>query len=298
MGAAIARLTQSMSELTTSHAQHSASLSKLGEEQRLLEQRETEMRDMIAKAEEKRSWFSAFREWMESVATFLDEKVRSTPVPLLASHPSLMLIMGLQYPPLEKLEEEHISLMKERAEMIAQRRRAEDTDDLTLFLGTPSSLQPPATEEVDDLGRTIPSVNSPAARANRASARDARRVYRRAANQQRKQTEEEQGYSTDASLPPGDADDYRTAMGRLLADAKDIMADVKAGEFKDPNVGLAKWFGEWRTKFADIYTGAWGGLGMVGAWEFWVRLEVLGWNPLEVRVCARNCCFPLLRAGR
>ena len=63
-------------------------MSKLGEEQRLLEQRETEMRDMIAKAEEKRSWFSAFREWMESVATFLDEKVRLTPVPLLALHPT------------------------------------------------------------------------------------------------------------------------------------------------------------------------------------------------------------------
>ena len=76
-----------MSELTTSHAQHSASLSKLGEEQRLLEQRETEMRDMIAKAEEKRSWFSAFREWMENVATFLDEKVRSTPLPLLHATP-------------------------------------------------------------------------------------------------------------------------------------------------------------------------------------------------------------------
>ena len=75
MGAAIARLTQSMSELTTSHAEHSSALSKLGEEQRLLEAREKEMREMIAKAEEKRSWFTAFREWVESVATFLDEKV-------------------------------------------------------------------------------------------------------------------------------------------------------------------------------------------------------------------------------
>ena len=75
MGAAIARLTQSMSELTTSHAEHSTALSKLGEEQRLLEAREKEMREMIAKAEEKRSWFTAFREWVESVATFLDEKV-------------------------------------------------------------------------------------------------------------------------------------------------------------------------------------------------------------------------------
>lgn len=48
----------------------------LGEEQLQLEAREKEMRDMIAKAEDKRSWFAAFREWVESVATFLDEKVR------------------------------------------------------------------------------------------------------------------------------------------------------------------------------------------------------------------------------
>ena len=75
MPAAIARLTQSMSELTTSHAQHSAAMAKLGEEQRILEEREKEMREMITKAEEKRSWFVAFREWVESVATFLDEKV-------------------------------------------------------------------------------------------------------------------------------------------------------------------------------------------------------------------------------
>lgn len=76
MGVAIARLTKSMSELTTSHAEHSATMSKLREEERILESREKEMREMIAKAEEKRSWFNAFREWVESVATFLDEKVR------------------------------------------------------------------------------------------------------------------------------------------------------------------------------------------------------------------------------
>jgi GC-rich sequence DNA-binding factor len=29
----------------------------------------------IGKAEAKRSWFAAFREWIETVATFLDEKV-------------------------------------------------------------------------------------------------------------------------------------------------------------------------------------------------------------------------------
>ena len=106
-----------MSELIASHTQHSTSLSKLGEEQRRLEQIETEMRDMIAKAKEKRSWFSAFRQWMVSVTTFLNEKVRSNPVPLLSSHLTL-IPTRLQYPTMKKPEEEHISLMKERAYMI------------------------------------------------------------------------------------------------------------------------------------------------------------------------------------
>lgn len=40
-----------------------------------MEAREKEMRDMVGKAEEKRGWFGSFREWVEGVAGFLDEKV-------------------------------------------------------------------------------------------------------------------------------------------------------------------------------------------------------------------------------
>ena len=40
-----------------------------------MEVREVELRAMITTAEEKRSWFASFREWIENVATFLDEKV-------------------------------------------------------------------------------------------------------------------------------------------------------------------------------------------------------------------------------
>ncbi|OCH90931.1 hypothetical protein OBBRIDRAFT_563603 [Obba rivulosa] len=256
LGAAVARLTQSLTALTTSHAQNSASMASLGEEQLQLEAREKEMREMIAKAEEKRSWFAAFREWVESVATFLDEK----------------------YPQLETLEDEHLSLLKERADMISTRRRAEDEDDLSLFLG--SVPQPiPEADEVDELGRVAPRANPAAARRDRQAARSMRRSLRRALGQGGDQ--EEEGYSTDSSLPPSDATDYKTALGKLKRRAADVMADVEADEFKDPARGLSKWFGEWRDRFGDSYTGAWGGLGMVGAWEFWVRLEILGWSPLE-----------------
>lgn len=53
-------------------------MSHLADEREALESKEKEMRDMVEKAETKRSWFNAFTEWVETVATFLDEKVNST----------------------------------------------------------------------------------------------------------------------------------------------------------------------------------------------------------------------------
>ena len=51
-------------------------MTTLAEEHAKADAHETELRRMIVNAEEKRGWFAAFREWVESVATFLDEKVR------------------------------------------------------------------------------------------------------------------------------------------------------------------------------------------------------------------------------
>jgi GC-rich sequence DNA-binding factor len=75
LGPAIARLAQQLSQLTTSHATNTAALSTLAQERGQLDNRETEMRDMVGRAEEKRAWFSSFKEWVEGVAGFLDEKV-------------------------------------------------------------------------------------------------------------------------------------------------------------------------------------------------------------------------------
>ena len=137
------------------------------------------------------------------------------------------------------------------------------------------------------MGRVIPAANPAAVRRERAAARGARRLHRRARNQS--QAQEEEGYSTDATLPPSDAADYETAIDKLLDKGKDVLSDVRAKDFREPSHGLGKWFGEWREKFADSYTGAWGGLGMVSGWEFWTRLEMLGWNPLEVSLL--YCCI-------
>lgn len=46
-----------------------------------MDDREKEMRQMVERAEAKRAWFGQFKEWVEGVAGFLDEKViLSTPI--------------------------------------------------------------------------------------------------------------------------------------------------------------------------------------------------------------------------
>jgi GC-rich sequence DNA-binding factor len=61
--------------MTSSHASHTSTLSSLADERSALESKEAEMRQLVENAEKKRSWFVAFQEWVESIASFLDEKV-------------------------------------------------------------------------------------------------------------------------------------------------------------------------------------------------------------------------------
>jgi GC-rich sequence DNA-binding factor len=161
--------------------------------------------------------------------------------------------------------------------MISKRRQADDEDDLATFMGSlPTVAKPDA--EVDELGRVNPLANSAASKRNRRLAR----IARRGAHGQA-QSAEDEGYSTDSSLSPSDAADYSTAMQKLTVDGKGILADVKADDFIDPRVGMVKWFREWRSSYDESYTRAWGGLGLVVVWEFWMRLELLGWDPIDVR---------------
>lgn len=73
---ALGRVAGSLTALTSSHSSHTTALSSLADERSSLEQKEVQMRQQIEKAERKRGWFTAFREWVENIAVFLDEKVR------------------------------------------------------------------------------------------------------------------------------------------------------------------------------------------------------------------------------
>ncbi|KAF8575456.1 hypothetical protein K439DRAFT_1649550 [Ramaria rubella] len=269
LSTAVPNLTSALTALTHSHTTHTTTLTTLASEQTALEEKRAALRGMVEEAERKRAWFGAFREWVESVAAFLDEK----------------------FPLLEALEEEHVSLLQERFEMIATRRRQDDEDDIALFLG-----RPPRESEPPDPERH-PSENTSTLPARR-SARSGRRLLRRARTQGQAHVplkeppnpnpnvgvaaaDSDSGYSTDATLPPSAAQALHTALHTLHTRTLALLADVHAPDFRDPRRGLAVWFGAWREGWGESYRGAWGGLGCVGAWEWWGRVEMVGWDFVE-----------------
>ena len=74
---AIAKLAASLTALTTSHAENASMLISLADEERALQAKEQNLRKLVEEAENKRSWFSEFRLWMDSLADLLDSKVIS-----------------------------------------------------------------------------------------------------------------------------------------------------------------------------------------------------------------------------
>lgn len=54
-----------------------AAINLTAEEREKLEVREQELRELVEAEEIKRAWFASFKDWIEGIATFLDEKVNT-----------------------------------------------------------------------------------------------------------------------------------------------------------------------------------------------------------------------------
>jgi GC-rich sequence DNA-binding factor len=191
-----------------------------------------------------------------------------------------------QMPVLEKIEKDMMLHYKERHQIYTKRRQQDDTDDLSLCVGIVAATEREGPEEVDELGRTIRRADESGTysgvRRARREERQARRMRRRA--RQTKPITEEDGFSTDSSLGEGDAEDYETAQQSLQARVNALSTDVKAEDFRDPELGLAVRFAGWRKQYEEEYTNAYGGLAMVQGWEYWARQEMIGWEPSRVSV--------------
>jgi GC-rich sequence DNA-binding factor len=187
-------------------------------------------------------------------------------------------------PVLQKIEKDMMLHYKERHDIYTKRRLQDDADDLALCVGIVAPTEADEEEEVDELGRTRRKVDESGAYSGVRRARREERAARRQRRNARKPTSrtEEDGYSTDSSLGEGDAEDYQMAQAALQARVQALSSDVKAEDFRDPELGLAVRFGGWRKQYEDEYSNAYGGLAMVQGWEYWARQEMVGWEPSRV----------------
>jgi len=166
--------------------------------------------------------------------------------------------------------------------MIEKRRMDDNEDDLVLLYGVPVDRQE-GRNPVDELGRDVVSSTTPQSAVRRERRHE--RARRHLGDPQNGIPISEVGYATDAEMSPSDTADFEQAMGALRKKVQsDIFKDVKAKAFRDPKHGIAVWFKEWKEKWPDIYQNAFGGMGLVQAWEFWARVELIGWIPLDVRL--------------
>jgi GC-rich sequence DNA-binding factor len=194
-------------------------------------------------------------------------------------------------PVLQKIEQDMMLHYKERHEIYTKRRLADDSDDLALCVGVAGVEN--EVEEVDEMGRTRRGIDDSGPYSNIRRARRQDRIARRErrASKLRKE-QQEAGLSTDSELGEGDTQDYQTAQEALQVRVDNLSSDVKAEDFRDPQLGLAVRFGGWRRQYEEEYNNAYGGLAMVQGWEYWARQEMIGWEPGRVsllRFSEKDC---------
>jgi GC-rich sequence DNA-binding factor len=253
--------------------QNAAALQFTTEEDSLAKQ-EAELRQEVSREVERADFFEDLNRFVKEIDLFFTKK----------------------WPQLEKVEQDLISILKERADMISKRRYEDLSDDLVLFKdGEISVLRPSSSRanesepgegelesEVDELGRSRPELDiSPHApsRTVRRNGRKSRRDRRMAVALADNATieEDDEGFSTDDSLSPADSSDLQSASRCLHDSGKAILVDITNPVFLSPTHegSISDRFLSWKSKYPEEYGNAFGSLALVQAWEFWVRVEVV-----------------------
>ena len=266
-----ARLAASLTELQSTRSTADTLLAQLDNERTGTNKQTEELRLEVDRVSSKFEWYVSFKAWSEDIASFLEDK----------------------FPALEKIEADNLSVQRERMQLVEERRYKDDSDDLASFTGAsvPLTWESQAANgdthgaesagsmaEVDEFGRSVGSSDDLAAKSSSRKIRRLERARRRTALASTSYT----GTETEDELQTSDAADLKSAGAALHNDISSLFADVQADEFKDPEAGIRPKFAEWLAKFPDDFNNAFGGLAMVGTWEFWARSEMAAWNPFGV----------------
>ncbi|CAO3684648.1 hypothetical protein G6F70_009008 [Rhizopus microsporus] len=188
--------------------------------------------------------------------------------------------LDAKFPELEDLEEKAHSMFASDAEVIISRQWQNTIDDLSLFAQVQYTGN--ETEEdgdLDEFGRMKDLKNSDTARRRRREER-IQRIARQAdlAELSGEEATREQGLWTDDELQEEHIIQRDDKLQDIeMAQVNNMMNDVN-NEFKSLAAVKSK-FEAWKTMYYDDYQKAYGSLSLPTAFEFYVRLELVTWNP-------------------
>ncbi|KAI9018486.1 nineteen complex-related protein 2-domain-containing protein [Phycomyces nitens] len=180
-------------------------------------------------------------------------------------------MLDAKFPELTKLEEEAHALFFTKYEVVTERRWEDDLDDLALFAILPHMEV--EEEQVDEFGRVIEVKSSEASRQRR-------REERLGRIKKRDMEDEDAAMWTDDDMQEEwilqKEDRLETIRTQKIAE---LLSDV-SDEFKPLRTVMDR-FGAWKTEFYEDYQKAFGSLSLPGAFEFYVRCELVSWDPFE-----------------
>lgn len=168
---------------------------------------------------------------------------------------------------LESLEKEAHEIISTKHQVVRQRRWQDDLDDLRHFAYVPE-------DAVDDKDESVRQRRQIERRQRLAVRQD---ISELGAGPEALQA---QGYWSDDDMG-ADWEAQRDSRLQEIQDKRidDMLEDV-GSEFSDLEVVKSK-FEAWKTQFKDDYTKAFGALSLPAAFEFYIRCELVSWDPMS-----------------
>ncbi|XP_023661080.1 PAX3- and PAX7-binding protein 1 [Paramormyrops kingsleyae] len=190
----------------------------------------------------------------------------------------LLECFGEKVPVILELEAAMHQLLMQRASRLVQRRQDDIKDESAEF----SSLSNKAlmAPNLDSFGRDRAAYQEHA-KQRRIAEREARRTRRRQAREQNgKRAAHREGLSSDDEETSTDITSFNLERERILKDSKKVFEDVLE-DFQSLD-GIKSRFEVWRKLYSACYQDAYIGLCLPKLFSPLVRLQLIGWFPLEV----------------
>lgn len=286
MSTVSSHISSRLAELEGSRASHEKIVEDATRTLTQLEEEEVANKESVMMWSDKDAWARELAEFIESLATLLEEK----------------------WPLVQAIEDDFLDLHQQRSILVQKIRAREMEDELSLFWGVPRKTilpasQKPPSEEADDMdldggSHPKPREDEDDAPAEDGDATSVTRTQRRESGAV--PANQAATVIRDIGLKPEDAAAFDVALEPIKRKWESILDGVKAPEFRWPDArasgegdhdrgvtaadpahpsSVHSRFLDWRRRFPEEYSNAWGGLALAGVWEFWAKRELALWHP-------------------